>query len=60
MILRSYGIHFGFLATLSIIIGGLMYLVYGYLPRGYYLPTSFALVVASGAVVYVLMTRVEL
>jgi hypothetical protein len=46
------------LASFSILIGGLMYIAYGWLPHQDYLPTSLALTALSGIVVYVILIRV--
>lgn len=56
--MNTYGIYFGFIATLSILVGGGMYLAYGFLPHVYYLPASLLLTVVSGILVYFIMARV--
>ena len=46
------------IASFSILIGGLMYAAYGWLPHQDYLPTSLALTAASGLVVYVILVKI--
>jgi hypothetical protein len=56
--LKSYGIFLGMIVTLAFVLGGAMFVVYGFFPHQYYLPTSLALTAAAGIIVYVILARV--
>lgn len=56
--MKSFNIFFSIIASLSIVAGGAMYVVYGLLPHQYYLVTSLGITAAAGAIVYVILARV--